>query len=242
MRTVTLAQLRRDVQDQADVAGATVRTAPTLINRLINQSIQRFRERLSVEGQTHFLTVATGTMIAGATSGQPFSTLDVGAIASGVVRVFGVDVKIANTYKSLEYVPFNQRASFGGPAATGEPCAWSNFQTTKLAILPPPNGQYPFVIWYLPVFNDLQADAQTFDGVSGWEDFVTWDVCCRLIVRDQYPAAYQMAISYKAEVWADILRAATKVTSAGGAVVGRDSMGAKLRNPNAYNRRTLPQP
>lgn len=242
MRTVTLAQLRRDVQDQADVAGFPLRTGPTLITRLINQSINRFQERLSIEGATHFLAVATGTLSSGATPGQPYTLLDAGAVASGIVRVFGVDVKVGNTYKALEYVPFQAHTDFGGPANTGEPFAWSQFQTTKLAILPPTNGQYPYILWYLPVRADLAADANTFDGVAGWEDFVTWDVVCRLIVRDQYPQAYTMAVQYKAEVWADILRAATKVTSAGGAVVGRDSMGAKMRNLNAYNRRQLPQP
>ena len=230
MRTVTLAQLRQDIQNQADIAGLTARHGATLLNRLTNQSIQRFRERISGEGARHYLTVATGTMATGATPGFPFASLNAGALASGIVRIYGVDVKVqGGAWKRLEHTTFEDRGSFGGghPGSVGEPRVWAEYQTTKLAILPPPDRGYDFVIWYLPVANDLQTDAATFDGVAGFEDYVVWDVVCRIIVRDQNPEAYQMAVTYKGEVWADIVRNATRVTGAGGAVVGRDSMGAK---------------
>jgi len=230
MRTVTLAQLRQDISNQADIAGLTTRHGATLLNRLANQSIQRFREKLSNEGARHFLTVATGTMQAGTTSGFPFYQLNAGALASGIVRIFGVDVKTqGGAWKRLEHTTFEDRTTYGGghPASIGEPRVWAEYQTTVLAIMPPPDRSYDYVVWYLPVLNDLQSDSATFDGVSGWEDFVTWDVVCRIIVRDQNPEAYTMAVTYKNEIWTDILRNATRVTGAGGAVVGRDSMGAK---------------
>ena len=239
MRTVTLAQLRQDIQNQADIAGLTARHGATLLTRLANQSIQRFRERLSGEGSRHFLTVATGTMVTGATSGFPFSLLDVGAIASGVVRVSGVDVKTqGGAWKRLEHTTFEDRTAYGGghPASIGEPRVWAEFQTDKLAILPPPDRGYEFVVWYLPVLADLSADTDRFDGVAGWEDYVVWDVCCKIITRDTYPDQYQIAVTERQACWEDILRNATRVTTAGGATVGRDSMGAKGR----YRRRGLP--
>ncbi len=239
MRTVTLAQLRQDIQNQADIAGLTARHGATLLNRLTNQSIQRFRERISGEGARHYLTVATGLMSTGATPGFPFYSLNAGASASGIVRVYGVDVKTqGGAWKRLEHTTFEDRASFGGghPGSVGEPRVWA-----ELAIMPPPDRSYEYVVWYLPVANDLQTDAATFDGVAGWEDYVTWDVVCRIIVRDQYPEAYSMAVTYKNEVWQDIVRGATRVTGAGGAVVGRDSLGNKGL-PETWERRRLPPP
>jgi len=230
MRTVTLAQLRQDISNQADIAGLTARHGATLLNRLANQSIQRFREKLSNEGARHFLTVATGTTTTGATSGFPFYKLNAGSLASGIVRIFGVDVKAQDgSWRRLEHTTFEDRDSYGGghPASIGEPRVWAEYQTTTLAIMPPPDRNYDFVVWYLPVLNDLQADTATFDGVAGWEDFVTWDVVCRIIMRDQNPEAYQLASAERAAIWMDILRNATRVTGAGGATVGRDSLGAK---------------
>jgi hypothetical protein len=49
-----------------------------------------------------------------------------------------------------------------------------------------------------------------------------------LMVRDQFPGPYQIAVSFKDEVWRDIVRSATKVTTAGGATVGRDSLGNRM--------------
>lgn len=230
MRTVTLAQLRQDIQNQADIAGLTARHGPTLLTRLANQSIQRFREKLSNEGSRHFLTVATGTMVQGATPGFPFYSLNAGSLASGIVRIFGVDVKRQDgSWKRLEHTTFEDRTTYGGghPSSIGEPRVWAEYQTTTLAIMPPPDRTLDFVVWYLPVKADLAADSDTFDGVAGWEDFVVQDVTCRILSRDQNGEAYQMASNERAEIWGDILRNATRVTGAGGAVVGRDSMGAK---------------
>lgn len=230
MRTVTLAQLRQDIQNQADIAGLTTRHGATLITRLTNQSIQHFREDLSNEGCQHFLTVATGTMQAGATSGFPFLALNVGSLASGIVRTFGIDVKTqGGSWKRLEHTTFEDRTNYGGghPSSVGEPRVWAEYGTTKLAILPPPDRSYDFVVWYLPVLNDLSADSDTFDGVAGWEDYVVWDVVVRLMVRDQLPT-YQLAVQERADIRSRVLRSATRVTTAGGATVGRDSMGNKM--------------
>lgn len=235
MRTVTLAQLRQDIQNQADIAGLTTRHGATLINRLINQEIQHFREDLSNEGARHFLTVATGTMAPGATNGFPFYKLSAGSLASGIVRVYGVDVKTQNgSWKRLEHTTFEDRTNYGGghPASIGEPRVWAEFQTTELAILPPPDQAYQFVIWYLPVLNDLAADTDRFDGVAGWEDAVMWKVTARLLIRDQLPA-YQMVVQFGQEAMEKIMRSSTRVTTAGGATIGRDSMG----NRGMYRRR-----
>lgn len=229
MRTVTLAQLRQDIQNQADIAGLTARHGATLINRLINQSRQRFRERISGEGARHFLAVATGTLGVGATSGFPFLSLDLSG-ASGIVRVYGIDIKqTGGSWKRLEHTTFEDRCNYGGghPGSVGEPRVWAEWGTTKFAILPPPDRAYDYVAYYLPVLDDLAADADTWNGVSGWENYVVWDVVVQVQVREQGTEAYQLAIMERDKSWADILRNATRVTGAGGATVGRDSAGAK---------------
>ncbi len=242
-RNVTLLQLRTDITTQADIVGGTARYATATLNRFINQSIQRFRERLSSEGAQHYLVSATGSLGIGVTSPYPFYVLDLTALAPSIVRVYGVDVTFnGGIVRTISHVPFASRADYGGSVVLGEPMAWANVNTRKLAIMPGPNQAYVYVVWYLPVLADLAADGDTFDGVAGWEDFIVWDVVCRLIVRDQYLTAFQTATAYKAELWADILRNATRVTSAGGAVVARDSMGDRGAFDNWRRNRFLPPP
>lgn len=234
-RNVTLAQLRADVSDQADkVIGSSARHVPTMVNRLINQSINRFRERLSSEGAQHYLVSTTGSLTAGATSPWPFGELDLTAVSPSIVRVYGVDITVNGESRTLDHVPFNARCDYGGGNTTGVPTAWANYNTAKLAILPPPDSTYTYVVWYLPVATDLSADSDTFDGIAGWEEYIKWDVVANLATRDTDTVAKQLIENDKAQIWQDILRNATRVTSAGGAVVGRDSMGRRRYYSKRY--------
>ncbi len=226
-RTVSLSQLRTDVSVQCDfVVGASGRYTPTILNRYINQSVQRFRERISNEGMTHYLTSTSGTITSGATSPYSFKTLDLSGASPAIVRVYGVDLTVSGVVKTLAHRPFQERNDYGAPTATGEPMAWAMYQTTSVAIMPAPNQSYSYTVWYLPLLADMSADGDTFDGVAGWEQWIVWDVVCQLIARDTYQAAYNQAVQLRTEIWQDIIRSSTKVTSAGGAIVGRDTLRA----------------
>jgi hypothetical protein len=242
-RTATLEVLRTDIENQADFVGATQRYTDAVTTRWINQSIQRFRERISLEGSTHYLVSVTKSLTSGATSPYPFQVLDLSAESPSLVRTFGVDITLpGGIIRTLSHTPFTERCSYGGPSVTGIPVAWAHYQTRKIAILPPPNQTLTAVVWYLPVVTDLSADGDTFDGVSGWEDFIVWDVVVRHMTRDRDSDGYQMATAYRAETWSDIVRNATKVTSAGGAHIGRDSMGARGGGGYYARKGRLPPP
>lgn len=230
-RTATLLQIRTDIAAAADLGtpSATGRYTPTFLNRRINQSIQRFREKLSSEGVQHYLTHATGTLTTGATSPHSFGLLDLSAVSPSVVRVYGLDIKLNGLTQKVDQVDLNDaRDKYGGPLTTGFPTGWANYGTAKLALFPPPDSAYTYVAYYLPVLADLSGDSDTFDGVSGWEDWIVWDVALQCLGRDNYATQFQLLSSLKQEVWADVLRNATRVTSAGGAAVGRDSLGRSL--------------
>jgi hypothetical protein len=238
-RNVTLSSLRDDIANQVDVTvGASGRYTPTYLTRLINQSIQRFRERVSSEGMAHFLVSATGTLTAGATSPYSFCELDLTSVSPSIVRTYGVDITVNGCIVSLAHRPFTERNDHGGPQNTGIPRAWMHYQTRRLAIAPAPDSAYAYAVWYLPVLADLSADGDTFDGVAGWEDYVVWDVCLRLITRDQYATAHALFTQNLERTWQDILRGASKVTAAGGANVGRDTFGG-YGSPYARGQRGL---
>lgn len=222
MRTATLSQLRSDIANLCDFAqGATTRYTPALLNRIINQSIQRFRERLSAEGTTHFLVSYSGTLL-GPTSPFAFESIDISGISPGVVRTYGLDVTIQGIPRTLPFRPFEERNTYS-ETGFGYPIAWSQYQTYKLAVMPSVSG-FVFTLWYLPVQADLVSDDDTFDGVAGWENWVVWDCVCQLAARDQYATAAQLYGQLRDGVWTDIMRSAPKVTEQGGMFVGRDKV------------------
>lgn len=236
-RTRSLVNLRADVRFQSDTQGFVLRHTNTDLTRLINQSIQQFREDVSAEGLAHFLTSVTGTLTSGVTSGYPFKILDLSASSPNVVRVFQVHVELeTGKWIPLRSVDFSETVRFQWPdAGAGQvPEAFANITTYTLAILPAPGYAIDYRAWYLPVLADLSADSDTFDGVSGWEQWVVWDVCLKVLTRDRYPEAYAMCQQGKAESWRSILRSSSKVNAAGGTMVRRDTMGrtraARYRN------------
>ncbi len=227
-RTRTLAQLRADVRYQADIQGFTVRHTDSNLTRLINQSILRFRENVSNDGLTHYLTSVTGTLSSGVTTGYPYKILDLTAASPGVVRIFAVDLETQDScWVTLRSVDFSERTRYQlfDNNAGQVPEAFANITTYVLALLPAPGYAMDYRVWYLPVFTDLAADSDTFDGVAGWEDWVVWDVSQKTLSRDRYPEAYALCGQERDRCWADVLRASSKVNAAGGTMQRRDTMG-----------------
>lgn len=241
-RTVTLSQLRDDVSTQADIVGivsSSERHTPTMLNRYINQSIHRFRERLAAEGAPRYLTSTTGTLTAGTTSPYPFSLLDLSSVTPGIVKIYGVDITVNSSIQTLDGVSFAQRAAYG--SQPGTPAAWAQYDTTKIVILPAPSSAYAYVVWYLPVFTDLVSDTDSWDGVAGWEQWITWDVVSRVIIRDNTSNAYAMVVGYRDEIFRDILKGAREPNSTASRATASDKFGRRIYGTaNAYERRVPP--
>ncbi len=236
-RTRSLVNLRADVRYHSDIQGFTIRHTDANLTRLINQSIQQFRENVSSEGITHYLTSHTATLSAGSTSGYPFRILDLSAVSPNLVRLFSIWVECDdNNWLPLRSVDFTEAPNYqwNDDSAGQIPEAYANITTYTFAILPAPGYAMAYRAWYLPVFTDLSADSDTFDGIAGWEDWLVWDVCQRVHSRDRSPEAYAMCGQERDRCWANVLRSSSKVNAAGGTLVRRDTMGrarwARLRS------------
>lgn len=238
-RPATLAQILDDIRDQADILGAELRHTGTRLTRKVNQSIQRFREAVTIEGHALYLTSSSGTLTAGVQSPFAFRTLDISGITD-MVRPFGLDITVNGTVSSLHHVPFQSRNDYGGGQFNGIPVAWSQYNRNSIAILPPPDTAFAYTLWYLPKATDLAADGDTFDGVAGWEDWIVWDVVTRVLIRDQYPTALAMASQYKADVMTDIKFWASRANRGGPQAIGRDTFG--MRNSGRNRGRLIPPP
>lgn len=216
-RTRSLANLRADLEYLADIQNLTNRHDQTNKNRAINQAIQSFREKLSLEGIAHYLQSNTVTLTPGATSPYPFAVVDLSALAPGVVRVYRVHVTVDNRVYDLEGVEFTEVTRYQedwSGIRTGIPVAFASKTTYTLALMPPPDSAYTAVIWYLPVLADLSADSDTFDGVAGWEDWVVLDAAVRIANRDRDQTQIALLKDERAIKWAEVIKSASRVNRA----------------------------
>lgn len=231
IRTRTLTNLLQDIRWQADQLGATTRNDDPSLTRVLNQSIQAFREWISDNGFQYYLRPASGTTPIGATVPYAFAQLDISALNPAAIRIYGFDLTVNNIIYSLDACSFAERNTFQGFLSdsnkSGIPVAWSMYDNAKLLLFPPPQAAYPYTIWYLPSAPDLVAGSDVFDGIAGWEEWLVWDVLIKLIVREKEPAIAALASSERERIQVAILRRSRHLQRQG-PMVKRDTRGEKL--------------
>jgi hypothetical protein len=72
------------------------------------------------------------------------------------------------------------------------------------------------VIWYVPTWTPIAAANTTyvFNGVAGWDEWVVWDVACKVFLRDGFLDKMQMAEQMREKVWTERILAATRTQRA----------------------------
>jgi len=200
-RTRSLTDLIADVRNLADIEGATLRHTDLGITREINQSIQRFREWVTEEGFGLYLTPYTVNLTVGATSPYVWREVDLSILNPPVAHVQAVECIANGQAYDLDKIPFESRNEYLQQNA--EPAAWILYGDA-LGILPPPQSTYPITVWYLPIFVDLVAGTDTFDGIVGWEEWVRWNCLIPLLTRDQYAALIDNAVARVEQMKAEL--------------------------------------
>lgn len=200
-RTRTLDELIGDVRSLADIEGATLRHSDTRIKRDINQSIQRFREWVTEEGFSLYLTPYTVNLTVGATSPYVWREVDLSALNPPLAHVQAVECIVNNVACDLDKIPFESRNEYS--QQNGIPAAWIQYGDT-IGILPPPQSAYAITVWYLPLGTDLVDGTDTFDGFAGWEEWLSWNCLITLLTRDQYPGLIDNAVARTEQLKAEM--------------------------------------
>lgn len=205
-RTRQLSELRDDVRYLADIERATDRHPDADLTRLINQSVQAWRELVSDAGHTFFLTIDSGTTSAGS------STI---ALAAGYFRVYGIDVEYQSEWRELYPYEFAERNKYESAIAgteQGVPVYYRpRYASTVIDIMPTSDAAYNYRVHGLAVPTDLSNDADTFDGIAGWEDWVVYDVACKVATRDaNVNDNYELLAAERAKIEQRIVSAAGK--------------------------------
>jgi hypothetical protein len=222
-RSKTLAQLEEQVRWLADQERAVLRHTQAAVRREINQSIQRYRELVSDEGHTYYLKYWEGTIPSGATETElgtklGWGLLEIDAVDPPVTRIFGVDILYDGTIWELDPVEFRERNlyQFGARESWAIPTAFFVYDENKIGLLPAPQREYKYQLWYLPEADELADDADEFNpGVPGGDQWVVLDVMQKLAMRDNNK---QLAIATqreKIQVQSEILKRMTQRQRAG---------------------------
>lgn len=202
-RTRSLSDMRSDIRIAADIVNQTTRHPNTQLTRWINESIQQFRVRASRLGHNYFSTTVDGTVTAGnaalSLTGSP-----------EIVSILGIDLIREGRMHTVHPIGFAERNDWGGTGIAGAtnaeqgPPMYYSVTGEGIFVYPDPDAAYSFRVHYLAPHEDLVNDADVFDGIAGWEDWVRADVCRKVAWRDRNTELYQTSREELDRVWADI--------------------------------------
>jgi hypothetical protein len=183
-RSRTLGDMRSDVRLRADLVGNQFVTDSEL-NEYINQSIAELYDRLiGSRGQEYY---AKEQVIA--TTG-----VETYALPADHYETLYVELEYGGTRTRIGSYSFHERAALIGTSTpnAGVPIAFRIIQD-NLSLLPAPTGGYTVRHWYVPACVRLVLDADTFDGVDGWEEYAIWRSVAYVQQKEQLDPSFALS-------------------------------------------------
>lgn len=163
----------------------------SLLTEWINESIQDFRLELTNSDVEFHLTVATGTLTTGTVSGMAHGSVP---LPDSAHAVYGLDITVDGRLANVPAMGFGERNDGQcGTTKTGVPAGFhitnvgaeseTSVGAGTIILAPAPDAAYPYRLWYLPVWVDLDEDDDVFNTLGGGDRWVVWDVCVKVAMR-----------------------------------------------------------
>lgn len=180
MKTVTLLQLRTDARLYADQRVASETNAfitATELTRLINLQIGELYDMLvAARGHEHYATSGTVSVVAG-TAGYNLPS-DFYQLQAVNLEWASDDVEPVEPLNHQQDIWLHQNYSYSWQR-------WSRkayrLRGSQIVFYPTPTSAVTARLYYVPTFTDLSADADTFNGVNGWEKVVALGVAIEML-------------------------------------------------------------
>jgi len=187
-RTRTLLELRTKVRQRADIEGDPHVTDAELTG-LINDSCAALHALLIEVDEMWFFNQMSLTTAPGVEALAVY--IDSGGGATNFYKLLHVEATIGGIVVPLERWTFERRTYYKNASTWGVaqwPIAYRlSIVSTKayLYFAPVPDGAYPITVGYVRSFADLVNDADVFDGMDGWEEWVIWDATIKCLVKEE---------------------------------------------------------
>jgi hypothetical protein len=185
--SVTLLQLRTDARLYADQrpGGSSTFINDTELNRLINLKAKELFDKLvDARGAAYFATEATIAIVAGT------SRYD---LPANFFELASVTLEWDTRYHELMFPigSTRMRVTMETPFSI-----WSRYhkkayqlRASQLEFLPTPTTDVTCRIQYVPVYTDMSADGDTFDGINGWEKMAAIGVAMEMREIEKRPSS-----------------------------------------------------
>lgn len=148
----TMARRRADMENSSFVTDAE-------LNDYINSAIRSVYDILVAAGESYYVTSDT-ISTDGATKSY--------SLPATFYKLKGIDYTYQGQTTTMQPFTFNDRNDY----QLGTSIIRYLLLGSNIRFEPTPPAQN-MTIWFIPAFQDLSGDTDTFDGVNGWEEYAT---------------------------------------------------------------------
>lgn len=178
--SVTFGIIKSRIRFEADFENATAAVVdPTRLNEVANAALRRVWSLLLRHRPDHCLTEAA----LATTPNSPTVNLPAAFQQLRLLEILdGANHVPLSSYALSEQWRLQQA---GAPASPAD--IRYRIQGATLKLAPTPAAAYTLRLYYLPTFTPLSLDADTFDGINGFEDLVVAEGVLDLLRREKMP-------------------------------------------------------
>jgi len=185
----TLGAIRTAAQQRADLYGSNFITT-TEWNSMVNASLQQLWEKLveaygnDYEVQSAFAIITDGTN-------------DHYALPTDFFKLLGVDLQLSNagaasttgwiTIWKFNFADRNRYTLPNIQTIWGRTNLKYRLSGGNIWFIPLPMGGQSLRLWYAPRFVPLVLDADSFDGINGWEEWAINDTAMKAKLKEESP-------------------------------------------------------
>lgn len=197
--TVTLLSVRTQVRQRADMVNSQF-CSDAELNGFISGSYKELYDLL-ISSYGNDYSVATPVTFQTDGTNDKYSLPD-GTLYSGApafYKLLGVDLQVQGasgawlTLKPFAFAERNRFSPYGIQSLFSSAVLRYRLLGNQIWFTPLPQSGLTVQLWYIPEPSTLSADADTFDGISGWEEYVVIDAAIKAMQKEESDVSVLMA-------------------------------------------------
>lgn len=183
-RTRTLAQLRAEVRDRADIENS-LHITDAQIDRYINQSGAALHAQMVDACEDWFVT-QEGTNAPAPSTGVGASATEV-SLNAAFYKLLALEIELnGRKYRLPRWTWAEHAARTSAPDGSGASCGYTYRISGALYIITPALPiNTPIRVYFVPAYVDLVVDADAYDGRDGWEEWVVCDSAIKCMIKEE---------------------------------------------------------
>jgi hypothetical protein len=170
MALITLETIRLQAKQRADMENSNFLSTLEWNQNLTNSYKELVDMLVSAYGSNYEVAEPHTFVTDGATKFFP--------LPETFYKLLGVDIMSGGRGISLKPFNFAERNQV-------HPKMRYRLNGSKLWLNPMPQSGLTVTLWFVPQPQDLVEDSDTFDGISGWEEYVIVDAAIKALVKEE---------------------------------------------------------